>query len=336
MVGRTRVDRAEPVGNMRGCDARRAPSTEGRVGSIPQLPQNLPQHPQQHRCVPSRDIQPPHQPPDLLFRGRRGHRIDVAAPAQRIQQLRGDLLQFLRRWPGGSAPVGPAQPSDRAPVRRGTAPQPAPGSSTGPSTVGMRISQWQWLRSSFDRPYFSDPKSNADRRRRPVAAGSAAIRTPAGEWDAAVRDVPPKWCPPPAGSPPPRRRRARTLPPPGAAAPRRPPSAPPETPRRTGWTTRSRENPKFAMARAAAPILSGLRVETMTTRRLSFQVLAMISMVTYRPRVAFFPKCPQTHNSGRASYFRNASWKSVGRRVSCKIWVVQHEHTVRASGSRCL
>src|SRR5437588_9546023 len=34
-----------------------------------------------------------------------------------------------------------------------------------------------------------------------------------------------------------------------------------------GFTTRSRRNPRLLMARAAAPILSGLRVETSTTQR---------------------------------------------------------------------
>lgn len=36
-----------------------------------------------------------------------------------------------------------------------------------------------------------------------------------------------------------------------------------------GFTTRSRENPRLLMARAAAPMLSGFRVETSTTHRRS-------------------------------------------------------------------
>jgi len=43
-----------------------------------------------------------------------------------------------------------------------------------------------------------------------------------------------------------------------------------------GLTTRRHANPKFAMARAAAPMLRGLRVSTRTTRRLLFQSLAML------------------------------------------------------------
>ena len=44
----------------------------------------------------------------------------------------------------------------------------------------------------------------------------------------------------------------------------------------TGSELRRHPNPKFAMARAAAPIFSGLRVATRITRRLSFQALAML------------------------------------------------------------
>ena len=38
-----------------------------------------------------------------------------------------------------------------------------------------------------------------------------------------------------------------------------------------GLTARRREKPKFAMARAEAPMFRGLRVATSTTRRLAFE-----------------------------------------------------------------
>ena len=64
---------------------------------LPHLPQNLPQHPHQYRSVPPGNIQPPHQSPHLLLRRSRGHRVDVAALPQNLQQHQRDLFRLPRR-----------------------------------------------------------------------------------------------------------------------------------------------------------------------------------------------------------------------------------------------
>ena len=52
-----------------------------------------------------------------------------------------------------------------APFRKDRRPPPGRDSSRGCfSRVGMCISQWHWLRSSLERPTFSEPNSNATRR----------------------------------------------------------------------------------------------------------------------------------------------------------------------------
>src|SRR5947207_7185836 len=59
---------------------------------VVQLPQNLAEHSQQNRNVASGDIQTEHEAADFFFGGCGGYGVDVAALAERLQKLGGDLL----------------------------------------------------------------------------------------------------------------------------------------------------------------------------------------------------------------------------------------------------
>src|SRR5579864_23474 len=131
----------------------------------------------------------------------------------------------------------------------------------------MRISQWQCARSSLVSPNFSDPNSRA------TGADRICLRI--------ITDPRPRgrraWARPrcPSEVVPTTRAQSAT-----ASASDRNSSADSRISRAQtadrasrnatsyGFTTRSRENPKLNMARAAAPIFNGLREETRTTRRL--------------------------------------------------------------------
>ena len=64
------------------------------------------------------------------------------------------------------------------------------------------ISQWQWLRSSLDRPNFSDPNKQRHRACRSTVCESRLAPLPIGEKDAAACGGAPRWSPPPACSRP--------------------------------------------------------------------------------------------------------------------------------------
>src|SRR5580693_10087755 len=132
----------------------------------------------------------------------------------------------------------------------------------------MRISQWQWLMSSFDRPNFSDPKSSAtgpavlrmsrapDSRRRNGCCSSRwpteVVPTTNAQSATAAATVVNSSAEANNGAAPTAERASRN-----ATA--------------YGFTTRSRVHPKLAIARAAAPMFNGFRGATSTTRRSAFE-----------------------------------------------------------------
>src|SRR5712664_1788291 len=136
------------------------------------------------------------------------------------------------------------------------------------SRVGMRRSQWQWLRSSLERPRFSEPNKRATRlpERRLRIRGAACPRHLTGccgsRRPTAV--VPTMRVQSATAS-------ARLLN--SSARARRGEAPTAERASRKansyGFTTQRWKKPKLLMARAAAPMLRGLRGLTRTTRRLS-------------------------------------------------------------------
>src|SRR5205823_5089735 len=130
-------------------------------------------------------------------------------------------------------------------------------------------SQWQWLRSSFAKPRFSEPNSSATR---PPAR--SRLRMSCAPSDSNLSG----WCNArlPAAVVPTTREQSATA---SATLPycsaRASNGAAPTAERASrndasyGFTTRNRRKPRLLMARAAAPMLSGLRVDTNTTQRRS-------------------------------------------------------------------
>ncbi len=133
------------------------------------------------------------------------------------------------------------------------------------SRVGMLISQWQCVKSSFERPRFSEPNKIATRppARCSCAFGPASGRATSGCFMSRFR---------PAVVPITREQSAtasatlwycsadcKTADAPTAERASRNDSS-------KGFTTRNRDSPKLLMARAAAPMFRGLRVETRTTQ----------------------------------------------------------------------
>src|SRR4029077_9797005 len=136
------------------------------------------------------------------------------------------------------------------------------------SRVAMRINQSQWLKASFDKPVLSDPNSNATRpdarRLRINAAPSFNLRNGCCNSLRVEAVVPTTSEQSDTASP--------TLLNCSASASR---EAAPTAERASrnagsyGFTTRRCRKPKLLMARAAAPMFRGLRVETSTTQRRS-------------------------------------------------------------------
>src|SRR5713101_493064 len=136
------------------------------------------------------------------------------------------------------------------------------------SQVGMRRSQWQWLRSSLERPRFSEPNKRAARllARRLRIRGAACSRRLTGccgsRRPTAV--VPTTRVQSATAS-------ARLLN--SSARARRGEAPTAERASRKaksyGATTRRWKKPKLLMARAAAPMLRGLRGLTRTTHKRS-------------------------------------------------------------------
>lgn len=131
------------------------------------------------------------------------------------------------------------------------------------------MSQWQWLRSSFARPRFSEPKSSATRPPeckclRISGAPFSSIRSgtcnsrctaalvPTTNEQSATASPTLEYCSALASN--------------GAAPTAERASRKDAS---NGFTTRRWRKPMLLMARAAAPILSGLRVDTSTTFRRS-------------------------------------------------------------------
>ena len=128
----------------------------------------------------------------------------------------------------------------------------------------MRINQWQWLMSSFDRPNFSDPKSNAigpaawrisrapySRRRSGCCSSrwpTEVVPTTSAQSATASATVANSSAEANNGAAPTAERASRNA-------------------TSYGFTTRSRVQPKLTIARAAAPMFNGFRGATSTTRR---------------------------------------------------------------------
>src|SRR5882762_895659 len=136
------------------------------------------------------------------------------------------------------------------------------------SRVGTRRSQWQWLRSSLERPRFSDPNKRATRlfARRFRIRGAPCSRRLTGCCGSRrpTEVVPTTRVQSRTAS-------ARLL---NSSAQARTGEAP--TAERAsrkansyGFTTQRWKKPKLLIARAAAPMLRGLRGLTRTTRKRS-------------------------------------------------------------------
>src|SRR5215472_18864737 len=132
----------------------------------------------------------------------------------------------------------------------------------------MRISQWQWLRSSFESPRFSEPKRRATRpaaRRfrisRPPSRRSRTACCGSRRLSAVVPTTSEQSATASANDLNSSARASR-----GAAATAERASRNASS---YGFTTRRCRNPKLLIARAAAPRFSGFRGATITTRRFS-------------------------------------------------------------------
>ena len=146
--------------------------------------------------------------------------------------------------------------------------------------VGMCISQWQWLRSSFDKPEFLRAKQKCDatliawRSIQFLQNGRRAILQ---DLERMLQLTMPDGCGADNQSAVRRHRRpsrvffalASTAEAPTADRASR-------KARSYGFTIRKREKPKLHMARAAAPIFRGFRVETRTTQRRSDSIRSKI------------------------------------------------------------
>src|SRR6266852_2353432 len=137
----------------------------------------------------------------------------------------------------------------------------------------MRSSQWQWLRSSFERPTFSEPNKRAtcfERSRLRISrAPSSSRRTGCCNSRRPRAEVPTTSVQSATAS-------ATLWNSSALARSEEAPTAERASRNATwnGFTTRRRKKPKLLMARAAAPMLRGLRVATRTTRKLSNSVEA--------------------------------------------------------------
>ena len=231
------------------------------------LPADLAQHAEPDDSITGGQIQAADQAANALVCVRHASQFEKTAQVERVEKHRRDSLHFVRGCRREFF-VQARLLGSRASSYRHSATAWPRFMERSVSTVGMRISQWQWLISSFDKPNFSDPNSSptgafdsvrADEARsvlepsqRVLQFAMAHRRGPHHQH--AIRH---------------RVRQARKS---SAVCSR---GAAPTADRASrnatsyGFTTRRREKPKFAMARAAAPILSGLRVDTSTTRRRS-------------------------------------------------------------------
>ena len=108
----------------------------------------------------SSSFKPQQQAADFFPRRRFARCLHVSAGAQRLEQDLRDALHFR----GSRRSVlarGRAFASPRTSSYRHTATACPRFIEMCSSRVGIRISQWQWLKSSLDNPNFSEPNSNA-------------------------------------------------------------------------------------------------------------------------------------------------------------------------------
>ena len=147
------------------------------------------------------------------------------------------------------------------------------------SRVGIRTSQWQWLKLSFDNPHFSDPNSSATFPFaipfRSTAPASSKLRS--GCW---ISRFPTEVVP--TTSQQSATASATVANSSAFCSTAEAPTA--DTASRNafayGCTTRRYAAPKLLIARATAPKFSGFRVPTNTTRKFSISLLIPASCGT--------------------------------------------------------